>query len=107
MFSSAISTTSSNMTKPTMFRVRLGAVLALLAAVALQISPSTYAAAGDRATKVPHNAASKAAREDLSAPLRERGEIRVVVGLQTPVEIAESVDRTPDHTKEQKVAARQ
>src|SRR4051794_294144 len=78
----------------------------LLLALLLSIAPLGTAA--DLApAKAPHNAYSKVARDDLLTPLARQGELRVIVGLQTPSEVSQLVDRDPDSAKELKVAQRQ
>src|SRR3712207_4975333 len=86
---------------------RIAAAAFFLTLICLAFPQPGQAAAGDRAIKQPHNAFGKTGREDLVAALRDRGEVRVIVGLQTPREMAEGSDSTPDHVKERRVTDRQ
>ena len=61
-------------------------LLCALLLVAYAAMPPLTQAAERESAKIPHNAFSRVEREDLAAPLREQGEIRVLVGLQTPTE---------------------
>ena len=70
-------------------------ILAFLASV-FCATPQLADAAAAGPARVPHNAFSKVARDDLLTPLRQQGEVRVIVGLQTPQEIAQLIDATPD-----------
>ncbi len=83
-----------------------GVLLALLPSIA-PIASETAVAAEVRLVGVPRDARQKFDREDLAAPIRENGEVRVIVGLQTPEEIAQVVEQISDEVKEQRVATRQ
>ena len=87
-------------------RFNLPAILAFLALLCLAV-PQFARAADERPDRARHNAFDKHDREDLAAPIREKGEVHVIVGLQTPQEIAGPDDRTPDEAKREAVAARQ
>src|SRR4051794_33301909 len=89
---------------PVMHRPHLAAILAFVAVI---FGSVPQVASPANATWAPHNAFEKRDRDDLNIPLREHGEIRVVVGLQTPAEVAQQADSTRDDVKEQRVAARQ
>ena len=82
-------------------------LLLSLALLSLTITPAVIAAGAEPLVRIPHNASSKTARADLMAPLQSQGEVRIIVGLQTPQEIAQAVDTTPDEIRTQRVAARQ
>src|SRR5688500_2120814 len=68
---------------------------------------ATAASRDDNRRDVRLEAHSKAARSDLTEPLRNRGEVRVVVTLQTPDALQQSPDASQHDRKEQRVAARQ
>src|SRR5258706_13680794 len=89
------STSESVVMKSSGHRFSLSAVLAFLIVVCMAVPQLAQAAEA----RVPHNAFDKVLRPDLAAPLAARGEIRVVVGLQTANEIARPVDTTPDADK--------
>src|SRR5262245_7617310 len=80
---------------------------ALLLALLQMVIAETAAAAEGFGVSAPRDAHEKHDRDDLAAPLRERGEIRGIVGLQTPEETERRFARVPDHVKEQDVSARQ
>src|SRR5687767_11858441 len=82
-------------------------IILVLLAVVWAALPLVAQAADGRTGKLPHNAFSKFARDDLLAPLRRQGEVRVIVGLQTPQEVAQPADVDADQIKEQRVLARQ
>src|SRR4030095_16705274 len=81
-------------------------LLALLSLIVFLASVTAVAADRD-AVKQFRDAHQKFARDDLSAAIRESGEVRVIVGLETPDEIAQIAERISDQAKEQAVAARQ
>ena len=54
-------------------------MLAAMSILCLAV-PGLLQAQADRPAKVPHSAFERADREDLAAPLREKGEIRVIIG---------------------------
>src|SRR5262245_34053177 len=81
-------------------------LLALLPLIVLLATLSASAADRD-AVRVLRDAHEKFDRNDLSAPIRESGEVRVIVGLETSDDIAQIAERIPDEAKEQAVAARQ
>jgi hypothetical protein len=68
------------------------AVVAIFCSAMLQLTQ----AAEIRQIKVPHNAFAKFARDDLLTPLRRQGEVRVIVGMQTPQEVAQPADLDAD-----------
>jgi subtilisin family serine protease len=81
-------------------------IFLVLAAFLLQL-PQIARAAEDAQPKIPTSASKKSSRDDLVAALRDTGDIRVVVGLQTPSDISDATPRAPDHVKERDVDARQ
>src|SRR5262249_34589014 len=86
-------------------RLGVPAILAFLAVLCLAMPQ--LAGAAERSARVAQNAFERQGREDLAGALREAGEVRVIVGLQTAQELSQGVDGTPDQVKEQAVAARQ
>lgn len=89
-------------------RLNLGLTLRLVALLWLLVPQLAYAAAADhKPGKAPHNAAAKSDREDLLEPLRERGEVRVIVGLETIGDATPSADKSPDDVKADRVRTRQ
>jgi hypothetical protein len=91
--------------KHSLRRFSAAATLVLVSIVCL-ILPELARAADGSSPRAPQNAFTKLDREDLAERIRERGEVRVIVGLQTLQEIAEG-DRAPDAVKEVTVSARQ
>jgi subtilisin family serine protease len=87
-------------------QVKLAAFAALLGVISA-VFAQTATAADPLVARVPHNAYNKSGRDDLQTPLAQQGELRVLVGLQTPDEIRQNVDITPDDAKEQAVSRRQ
>jgi subtilisin family serine protease len=86
---------------------RVALILFALASLGLHALQLAHAADNEDRSKAAANAFRKFPREDLAAALRDTGDIRVIVGLQTALEIAEATPRVPDRTKEAEVDARQ
>jgi hypothetical protein len=87
-------------------RIKVAMLFAVAIAAAWSLPLPALAASGERAIKAPHSAFNKAWREDLLAAFRDRGEVRVLVGLQTADEVAPAADPTPDFLKEQRTDVR-
>jgi subtilisin family serine protease len=88
-------------------RLHSGIILAFVAIVSLGLPRFAGAAPADRDARVPHDAFTKNVRPDLIQALREGGEVRVIVGLQNALEIAELAPQVPDQLKEEHVNAKQ
>ena len=79
-------------------QVKLAAFAALLGVISAVFAQ--FATAADPlVARVPHNTDNKSGRDDLQTPLAQQGELRVLVGLQTPDEIRQNVDITPDERR--------
>src|SRR5688572_7304431 len=61
----------------------------------------------DKIVRAPRDAHQLSNRTDLTDLFKQRPEIRIIVGLETPQERTQDVTRTNDQTREQAVAARQ
>ena len=85
----------------------LAACLSILLAFVVSTAPVAVYAAGEEIVLSSPNAHEKRDREDLLAPLREQGEVRIIVGLRSAQAVAQSVDRVPDRVKERTVSERQ
>src|SRR5215831_15960518 len=82
------------------------AVLAVFAFVVPAVAELAHA--DDAASRAPRNAFNKPERyQELGAVARDRGEVRVIVGMETAQEFASGPDYAPDQVKEQAVSARQ
>ena len=81
-------------------------LLSLVAFVA-SLSAGPAVAAGQEVVTAPTLAHEKTNRPDFAQPLRDRGEVRLIIGMRTAQEMARPVDRSPDVVKAQAVSARQ
>jgi subtilisin family serine protease len=81
-------------------------LLATFPAIAV-LTPVASFAADAHVARVPRDASVKNNREDLAAPVREGGEVRVIVGLRATRNYAPNADANEDHAKAQDVADRQ
>ena len=76
----------------------------LLASIIFLIVPGAADAADPGAPRARQDAYTKIDRQDLAERIQQSGDIRVIVGLQTPQEFAQGVDRAPDQVKAQAVS---
>ena len=83
-----------------------GVLLAFLPSIA-PIASETAAAADAQPVKAARDAHQKLDREDLAAPLRETGEVRVIVGLETRAGTRAARGAASGSGQEQAVSARQ
>src|SRR5262245_364475 len=83
------------------------AALAVFAFITWSGAESAYAA-DDAPARPPRNAFNKLERyQELGVIARDKGEVRVIIGLETAQEFARDPDFVPDQVKEQAVSARQ
>ena len=85
----------------------LTAGLLCLLALIPSVTPGAAFAADGRELKTAHDVRQKFNREDLHAPARENGEVRLIVGLRTAAESVVPGDAASDRVREQAVSARQ
>ncbi len=87
-----------------LLKLLLPRVLLVLLSLVVSILQGSVFAAEDQSARAPRDARIKINREDLAAPIRERGEVRVIVGLQASRGFAPGAHGAEARAKEQDVS---